>query len=580
MNLKLIGDTVSSIAKAIANVLDVDVIVVDRDLLIIGNTYKYMLENDINVTIDSVIATSIIEGEKKVIIDISNHYNCKICKDSARCKIGGIIAIPIKYEEEIIGSIGIMLSGTRVKNWFSENLDGITVFLESMAGLLGSKLASVNQVNKIEIINTEIEHIITNVKDGIVYLDSNNNIAYYNNVFSEYFNIKDNIKGIKIEKILNHAIINNYIYSKKNISDEVFVYQNSKVNFKGLISCVNTNLNSKYLGTVITFRKIEETYRVMNEMLNNKSSEKFSKLICEDVDILREVERAKKVAIKNSNIIIEGKSGTGKRTLAHCIHNFSDRKSNYIITINCKYLPREYYLSELFGIGESMINSGKFQLADRGTIVFNEITNLPLNIQLDLLSYIITGEIKMEKGIIIKNIDVRIIATTEVDIRKKIKEGYFSEELFYRLNINNFKLKELTQRDRVDFNQFIKNFLEKYSKIFSKETIKIEKEGIDLLFNTHWEENITGVEKFLEQMVYHTNKRNYTKQNIMEELERINGCIDSLIKIKSFDEYEKEIIKNALSHYDGVKNKIDIVADKLDIGRATLYRKINKYGLM
>lgn len=586
MNLKLIGDTISSVAEAIANVLDVDVIVVDKQLKIIGNTINsfdmvgsdiigensYLIEN-------SIIASCMNDNIKKVVIDINSYEKCNMCEHRQSCKLNGLIAIPIRYKEVLVGAIGIMISNRQKGSRFEENLKGITIFLEKMSDLLGSKLASVEQFNKIERINKEIEYIIKNVKDGIVYLDEENKIAYYNNEFKEYFNISDNIKGENIEKVLDHIIIRNYLYNKKNISDEIFVFRNSNVDFKGLISCVNTNLNSDYLGTIITFRKIEETNTVINEILNNKSTIKFNQLICSDVDTKNEMERAKKAAIDSGNILIMGKKGTGKKALAYSIHNFSDRKSNYLLTVDCKFLPRDYYLSELFGIGKSMINPGKFQLADKGTIVFNEIANLPLNIQSDLLSYISKGEIKLEKGITIKDIDVRIIGITKYDLKQRIKKGFFNEELFYRLSTNSFNLKELKNRDKNDFTLFVKHFLDIYTKVFSKSKINIVNEGIEVLFNEEWDENITGLERFIEQMVCNTQKANLSKQDIIEALAHSKQADFNSEKIKTFDEYEKELIANALSMYKGVKNRNEIVADKLGIGRATLYRKISKYNL-
>lgn len=580
MDLKLIGHTVSNICEAIANVLDVDVIVVDQDLTIIGNTYKYMFENDIDVTSNSIIATSILDRQSKIVMDINDFEKCRMCKNNAICKIRGVISIPLIHEDNLFGAIGLMLESHEKQEKFSENLQGITTFLENMSELLISKLISVDQVNRIEVINHKIEHIITNVKDGIIYLDKDNRISYYNNVFKAYFNIQEDIKYRNIDEVINHTIIKNYLFSKKNISDEVFVLQNSHVNFKGLISCVNTNLNSEYLGSVITFRKIEETFRVMNEMLNNKSSVKMSHLICKDDKTYHAVEKAKKVAIHDEHVLITGEEGTGKKTLAYSIHNFSDRKSNYVITIDCKYLPRTYFLSELFGIGESMINPGMMQLADKGTIVFNEITLLPLNIQMDLLNYITSGEIELEAGIVIKDIDVRIIGTTQYDIQDKIRQGYFNEELYYRLNMNSIHFDPLRERNYEDFKAFILKFLDIYAKIFSKSSFTIESEAIRVLRSEIWQDNLTGLEKFLEQLVCNCNENIITRHMIEDELDRIHEVDRSKNRILTFDAYEKDFIEKALHQYRGVKNQIDIVADKLGIGRATLYRKINKYNIM
>jgi len=307
MDLKLIGNTVTNICEAIANVLDVDVIVVDRDLLIIGNTYKYMEENDIDVKGNSIMAASIFEMKNKVVMNINEFEKCRVCHTKSLCKIKGVISIPIVHENHILGAIGLMLDSKEKSEEFSKNLKGIEVFLENMSELLISKLMSVEQVNQIKVINHEIEHIITNVNDGIVYIDKDNKVSYCNNIFKEYFNITEDIISHRIEQIISHPIIRNYLFSKRNIKDEVFVLQNNSVNFKGLISCVNTHLNSEYLGSILTFRKIEETFRVMNEMLNNKSNVKMNQLICHDVDIADVVERAKKVAINDDNVLITGK---------------------------------------------------------------------------------------------------------------------------------------------------------------------------------------------------------------------------------------------------------------------------------
>jgi len=231
----------------------------------------------------------------------------------------------------------------------------------------------------------------------------------------------------------------------------------------------------------------------------------------------------------------------------------------------------------LFGVGESMINPGLMQLADKGTIVFDEITNLPLNIQLDLLKFITRGEIELENGIVIRNIDVRIIATTCRDIKEAIKSGYFIEELYYRLNINAFHLKPLIERDQKDFEGFVLKFLDTYSKIFSKPSMFIEEDALEIIREEVWRDNQQGLEKFLEQLVYNSTESVITERIVVLELERLHHVFSR--QIRTYDEYEEEMIKFALNQYKGVKNRIDIVADKLAIGRATLYRKIHKYNL-
>lgn len=578
MKLELIQDTVVSIAEAIANVLDIDVIIVDQECNIIGNTYKHMVSSEIIVDEKSVVGQVIATGKAASYIDINQSLQCRKCQYLNDCIIQGMIAVPIYYENVVIGSIGTIIKNKNVQERIKFNIDGIVSFLEKMADLISSKLKNIEDYKKIELINKEKELIIETITDGIAFIDNEGKIIYSNNVFKEYFNVDSSIINKKITDIVPHSAIERFLYNRKNIFNKIITIDKYNVEFKGLITCVNTKVNDDVFGTLIILKKIEVAYKVINELSNNKSIATFDKIICKDETIKNIIKEAKKIAITDNNILIKGEIGTGKKMFANAIHNFSSRKDNYFFVLNCNEISRDNYLQELFGISENGKNIGKFQLANNGTIVFDEICELPLNIQNDLLNYLNTGQIELEKGVIVKNIDVRIIATTSKNIEKLALNKEFNEELFYRLNSTNISIPPLKDRSREDFDMLVKHYINVFVNLLNKKDIEISEKGLEILFKHQWRNNVKELKKIIERIVYQTNE-NVISETLINKTLNIFSRNKKTVKIKKFDEYEKEILENALMQYEDSKNGKYIVAEKLDIGIATLYRKIKKYNL-
>ncbi|WP_066501370.1 sigma 54-interacting transcriptional regulator [Abyssisolibacter fermentans] len=578
MKLELIQDTVVSIAEAIANVLDIDVIIVDHECNIIGNTYKHMVSSEIIVDEKSVVGQVIATGKAASYIDINQSLQCRECQYLNDCIIQGMIAVPIYYENVVIGSIGTIIKDKNVQERIKLNIDGIVSFLEKMADLISSKLKNIEDYKKIELINKEKELIIETITDGIAFIDNEGKIIYSNNVFKEYFNVDSSIINKKITDIVPHNVIERFLYNRKNIFNKIITIDKYNVEFKGLITCVNTKVNDDVFGTLIILKKIEVAYKVINELSNNKSLATFDEIICKDETIKNIIREAKKIAITDNNILIKGEIGTGKKMFANAIHNFSSRKDNYFFVLNCNEISRDNYLLELFGISKNGKNIGKFQLANNGTIVFDEICELPLNIQNDLLNYLNTGQIELEKGVIVKDIDVRIIATTSKNIEKLALNREFNEELFYRLNSTNISIPPLKDRSREDFDMLVKHYINVFINLLNKKDIEINEDGLEILFKYQWKSNIKELKKIIERIVYQTNE-NIISETLIKKTLNIFSRNKKTVKIKKFDEYEKEILENALMQYEDSKNGKYIVAEKLDIGIATLYRKIKKYNL-
>lgn len=580
MDLSLIKKTAESTASAIANVLEMDVIIVNTKLEIIGNTFKNMVEDEVYVDIQSIVGKTVSAGEEQIFIDKYENEGCRECSFIDKCVIRGVFAVPILLENNIVGAIGAIFKNEDIQLKVKSNKHGVVIFMRNMAELLSSKLRSVNQIRQIKEVNHERELIIETITDALVYVNNDGSINYHNRLFAKYFNVNENIINKPITKVLKHNLIDNFLHSRKNVDNSIFILNNEDIDFVGLIKCKNIKTNGDLLGTMMIFSRIEDAYNVINEVFNNASYTFFDNIICKDQMMQDIIKKAKKLAISDKHILIKGSEGVGKKLFASSIHNFGKRKDNYYLTIDCKAMTRSRYLSELFGISEYGKHIGKFQLANGGTILLDEVGELPLNIQIDLLQYLNTGKIELEEGIVIDDIDVRLIATTRSSLDKRIEEGDFNEELYYRLNLNELNIPSVKERSKEDFVEMLDFYVKKYSYIYNKK-IELDDNLMDILYDYDWPGNVKQLQRVIEKIIYNAKSEVLLSGDIKLALNTNNHDIDitSSDDIMKFDEYEKLIIKSALDKYKNHKNAKAIVADKLGIGRATLYRKIDKYNL-
>ncbi|RLA94585.1 MAG: sigma-54-dependent Fis family transcriptional regulator, partial [Deltaproteobacteria bacterium] len=229
-------------------------------------------------------------------------------------------------------------------------------------------------------------------------------------------------------------------------------------------------------------------------------------LVTQEPNMMEVIERARTVASSNANILIQGESGTGKELLAAFIHQCSPRATKPYVAVNCAALPEGLAESELFGhekgaftgaIGRKL---GKFELAQQGTIVLDEISELPLPLQAKLLRVIQEREIDRVGGSRTIPIDVRIIAISNLDLKKAIKEGRFREDLFFRLNVVPLAIPPLRERKK-DIPLLANYFLKKYASKNNKPVKEISPEAMSLLLKYEWKGNVRELENTIQRAV-------------------------------------------------------------------------------
>ena len=293
----------------------------------------------------------------------------------------------------------------------------------------------------------------------------------------------------------------------------------------------------------------------------------------------------KKIGKSSANrvtVLIQGESGTGKELIARIIHKSGITKDQPFIAINCTALPENLLETELFGHVKGSFTDairdkrGKFELAGEGTVFLDEISEMSFKLQAKLLRVLQEHEFERVGGENSIQLKARIIAATNKNLNKMVNEGTFREDLFYRLSVFSITSPPLRDR-RNDIELLVKHFIEKINTKLHKNVRKIPKEVMYLLKNHEWRGNVRELENTLMQAVVLSKSDMLEKENILLKKYTGNEFSDLLARENlSLEELEKEYIKRILTRTDWNVNK---TCEVLKVSKATIYRKIEQYGL-
>jgi transcriptional regulator with PAS, ATPase and Fis domain len=302
-----------------------------------------------------------------------------------------------------------------------------------------------------------------------------------------------------------------------------------------------------------------------------------SKTMKEVLDIVRRVSPAE------STVLITGESGTGKELIAREIHKHSLRHNAPFVIVDCGAIVETLFESELFGhvkgsfTGAHETKHGQFEIADGGTIFFDEISTISFNIQAKLLRVIQEREVTRIGSTKPIKVDVRILAATNENLAEAVRKGNFREDLFYRLSVVPLHLPQLRER-KEDIPLLVEHFLQKYNKKAKKNVDSISPRAIKALIEYDWPGNVRELENTIERAVVLSKGNGIDREDLMYHGISASSFILSPSggNYKALDEIEKEYIKAILQAHYGNKTR---TAKILGIDRKTLWAKIKKYNL-
>ncbi|MBE7444448.1 MAG: sigma-54-dependent Fis family transcriptional regulator [Planctomycetia bacterium] len=322
---------------------------------------------------------------------------------------------------------------------------------------------------------------------------------------------------------------------------------------------------------------LENRYWRLNSNIDGKMNPVFSK----NSKMFQIYEQIKRIAQSKASVLIQGESGTGKELVARAIHFHSHRCEKPFIRVNCAALAETLLESELFGhergayTGAISKHVGRFELANEGTLLLDEISEISPNIQAKLLRVIEEEEFERVGGEKTIKIDVRIVATTNRNLMEEIHKGTFREDLFYRLNVVPIYLPPLRER-REDISLLIDYYLKKYSLENDAIVKSIDKEALDYLCQYNWPGNVRELKNVIQRAVVMgfsevLKLEQFTSLFILQDMKRPDT---TLTAGKAIEDVERDLIYSTLEKTGGNKTR---AAELLRITTRTLRNKLNKY---
>ncbi|SKC70544.1 sigma-54 interaction domain-containing protein [Maledivibacter halophilus] len=439
--------------------------------------------------------------------------------------------------------------------------------------------------------------ILDSMEHGVIVVDSKGWVVYVNPSFEKITGLKPLHRlGKNLLKIAPGGPISRVLATGKSIYNEKYQMYDSSVE---LITYNDPIIiNGKIIGVIsviqdaneieILLKKLEGSKKTIKTLSNKfahvaKAKYGFGDIVGSSPKFMKCIQMANQIAKTESTVLILGESGTGKELFAHAIHQASYRNDKPFVRVNCAAIPSNLLESEFFGYekgaftGANQQKMGMFELANEGTIFLDEIGDMSFNLQAKLLRILEEGDMYRVGGINPINIDVRVIAATNRNLFKLVKQGKFREDLYYRISVLNIEIPVLKER-KDDILLLAEVFLKKANRKLGKKISGFSKDAKEILEFYHWPGNIRELRNAIERSVAMADDDILTAQDLYFIRPENKKEIDfkSLVPLKVV---EREMIKCALDKFGISVEGKKKAADALGISLRSLYNKIKEYRL-
>jgi DNA-binding NtrC family response regulator len=320
--------------------------------------------------------------------------------------------------------------------------------------------------------------------------------------------------------------------------------------------------------------------KIDNEIMRRDLAHKFQNMVGKSKTMREIFDLIQSVATARSTVMITGDSGVGKELVARAIHYCSNRAENPFVKLNCAALPEALVESELFGFEKGAftdakrMHRGRFELADQGTLLLDEISEMPMNLQSKLLRVIQEREFERVGSTQTIVVDVRVIATSNRNLKDHIAAGKFREDLFYRLNVIPIHIPPLSERSE-DIPLLVEHFVEKYNIENNKAIKGIDERTMRMLVGYGWPGNVRELENMIERAVVTTRSDVLTDADFPVELAVEGLEAGAALQVPmSLEEGSKYLILKTLEKYNGNKTR---AAEVLGVSTRTIRNKLAEY---
>jgi len=434
--------------------------------------------------------------------------------------------------------------------------------------------------------------ILDNIADGVFTVDREYKILWFNRAAERITGFtKEEALGRPCYEIFKTVLcqgpncpLKKTMTSGKGVAFEVNIITREGREIPVTISTAPIkDKKGETIGAVETFRDLSGIKAYKTE-LNGIYS--FKNIISKNARMLTIFNHIKDIAVSDSTVLIYGQSGTGKELIARAIHDLSRRKDKPYITVNCGAIPDTLMESELFGYRKGAFTDarqhkpGMFSMAEGGTMFLDEIGDLSYELQVKLLRVLQDGEYYPLGGTEAFRADVRVITATNKDLFKRIAEGLFREDLYYRINVMQIDIPGLRER-KEDIPLLTEHFIEKFNKKMNRNVKRISSRAYEIIFNHDFPGNIRELENIIEHAVI------LCKKNIIEVEHLPSYLFDNnrrkirvspaAAPLSELELMERDSILDVLRKYQWNREK---ASHALELSRTTLWRKLKKFQLV
>lgn len=429
----------------------------------------------------------------------------------------------------------------------------------------------------------QIETMIDFVHDGIINVDKEGIIRYFNKSAENLFGIsKERALFNDIKSVISNTALCEVMETKEPQFGRIQRVNDTKV----IANRVPIIIDNEVEGAVATFQDVTEISAFEHQIRRSLSKNgfaakyKFEDIIFKSEKLKKCIETAKEYALYDTPILILGESGSGKELICQSIHNYSQRAKEPFVAVNCAALPPSLIESEFFGYEEGAFTGarrkgkeGVFELAHNGTLFLDEISELPIELQGRLLRVLQEKQVMRLGGDKVIPIDVKIICASNKNLKNMMQEGKFRKDLYFRICVLRLYIPSLNER-KEDIIELANYFIKKYSVKYNKDFIKISSEIESRLINRKYEGNIRELEGIMEQSVIMSSFAGLMEEETELYSDKPNqmikeGLFGDMYDLKTMsDQYILQVFKNT-------NNNINETCKILKISRSTLWRKVN-----
>jgi len=516
-----------------------------------------------------------IQGRKAV--ELHAHYNysrflidgsyyfAPICISENEINGSIVIAVPQEKRDQYLLSIAINIARTiELDVFLFQSIDMFTSSDEESGSIF---LRQNKGRNEVVIINDQVFKIL-GIKKPDTYHLTLEEIVLPLPDNREFWSILESRKLVS-EKVMPLSVSSGRVY----VNMSTATYKQNKFHPDGITISFSTNSRAN---------------KMTSKFTDNNARYTFSDIIGENELMLETVKRSQIAALSDSNILIQGESGVGKDVFAQAIHNSSKRSHKPFVAINCAAFSKELIASELFGYESGAFTGakregsiGKFELANHGTLFLDEIGDMPMEVQSVLLRVLEEKTFRKVGGNDLIEVDVRIIAASNKNLKELIERKLFREDLFYRLSIIRINIPPLKNRG-ADVYLFAEYFIKKLCTRMGKPDIRLSKSALEFLGRYSWPGNIRELQNLLEGIISTHEEtligekeiHNYLGDYFLETLPEEKPAATIPIDIFGLDDREK--FEMALRKCRNNRTK---AAEYLGLSRSTFYRRMQEFGM-